>query len=114
MLCRLCMQFEGLVGFAPSADQGVRKVQALLADAREPMVMAMGKTHPPHVAALQFYTDQLSPRNELEPDLRFCRPGSSREQGIVFLVCENLEIQELANKDAPLITHSRTNDEAPA
>src|SRR5437868_12749047 len=100
MFNTLRMQFGGIVCFALSAEQGrIKNVQALLADARHPEHGPHNGHHPPHVAALQFYTDQLSLNNRLEPDLRFRRPGSRREQGVVFLVREDLELEETADTE---------------
>lgn len=115
MLNTLRIQFGGIVCFALSAGQaGIEKVQALLADARNPAGHGPhGNHHPPHVAALQFYTDQLSPNNKLEPDLRFRRPGSTREQGIVFLVLEDLELEAPEGAPPPVVVHGRTNDNTP-
>jgi hypothetical protein len=115
MFNTLRMQFGGIVCFAHSADQaGNKTVHALLADARRSAHGPNGGHHPPHVAALQFYTDQLSRSNLLEPDLRFRRPGSNREQGILFLVREDLELKDDEILPPPLLIHGRTNDDAPA
>jgi hypothetical protein len=115
MFNTLRMQFGGIVCFALSAGQaGIEKVQALLADAREPGNGPHAGHHPPHVAALQFYTDQLSPNNRLDPDLRFRRPGNSREQGVVFLVLEDLELEEPGLTQPPVVAHGRANDYTPA
>jgi hypothetical protein len=115
MFNTLRMQLGGIVCLALSTSQGeIKKVHALLADAREPGHNPAGGHHPPHVGALQFYTDQLSPNNKLEPDLRFRLPGSSREQGVVFLVREDLEIEGTKNLPPPSILHGRSNDHLPA
>ena len=115
MFNTLRMQFGGIVCFALSADQGVVKnVLALLADGRHPASGHHGGHHPPHVAVLQFYTDQLSPGNELKPDLYFRRPGSNREQGLLFLVREDLELEGTESNPPPIIVGGRTNDDAPA
>lgn len=114
MFNTLRMQFGGIVCFTPAAGPGTNQgILALLADGRRPAGGHHGAHHPPHVAVLQFFTDQLSRNNQLEPDLYFRRRGSRREEALLFLVHEDLEIEGTAGKPAPRLVGGRSNDDAP-
>lgn len=121
MFNKLCVQLGGICCIALRRDAGgqLAEATALLADARRPMGGHHdGAHHPPHVAVLQFFVDQLSPRNQLPIDLRFRRTGSDREQAAIFLERVDVELElgnlNLAQDPPPLLVSGRTDDTLPA
>jgi len=115
MFHKLRVQFGGIVCFAVRGEAAPEKVLALLADARNPTGGGHhgGSHHPPHVSVLQFFVDQLSPKNALEPDLRFRLPGCSREQAVVFLTREDLEVAGTEGLAPTVLSKGRSNDTRP-
>jgi hypothetical protein len=57
-----------------------------------PMPHKTASVMPPHAAAIQFDPAELSPESEVQPDLRFRRPGGRSDQAVVFLQGEDIEL----------------------
>jgi len=103
--------FECLCAFVVRPDE----VVAILPDGRNgcpPMPGGGGPMQqkavslPPHVAVIQFDPADLSPQSAIQPDLLFRRPGSRRDQALVFLQGEDIALHP-SPSGAPTIVGGR-------